>query len=313
MGKVHTVLGEIEPDDLGVTYCHEHLSTMPAQHLLDKMGDTDIILEDMAKSAEELEIFKAAGGQAVVDCTTTEYGRNAQDLADLQKQTGVNIICSTGHIMEGYWRGVEDIIGRDSESLINEMMVDLTDTIPGTEDIRAGVIKLGSSLDEVRPEEDKMIRAGVEAQKNTGAPIQTHTTAGTIPLEQARIFNDAGADPEHTMIGHLDRRLDWDDHLELAKQGFRLGYDCISKEQYQPEAQRIEFVRRLVEEGHGDQIMLSGDIARRSYMTAYGGGPGYSYILWRFIPWLHQVGVPEEATRKMVVDNPKAFYAWKDV
>lgn len=313
MGKVHTVGGEIEPDRLGVTYCHEHLATMPGQHLLEKMGGDDLILEDMAKSAEELEIFKNAGGQAVVDCTTTEYGRSADKLAGLQRDTGVNIICSTGHIMEGYWRGVEDIIGRSPESLLDEMLVDLTDSIPDSDGVRAGVIKLGSSKDKVLPEEDKMIRAGVEAQKRTGAPIQTHTTAGTIPLEQVRIFDDAGADPEHTMIGHLDRRLDWDDHLAVAKAGYRLGYDCISKEHYQPEAQRIEFIRRLVEEGYEDQIMLSGDIARRSYMTAYGGGPGYSYILWRFIPWLHQVGVPESATRKMVVDNPKNFYAWKDV
>jgi len=313
MGKIHTVGGEIDPDQLGVTYCHEHLATMPGQHLLEKMGGDDLILEDMAKSAEELEIFKRAGGQAVVDCTTTEYGRNADKLAGLQRDTGVNIICSTGHIMEGYWRGVEDIDGRSSESLLDEMLTDLTDSIPDSDGVRAGVIKLGSSKDKVLPEEDKMIRAGVEAQKLTGAPIQTHTTAGTIPLEQVRIFDDAGADPEHTMIGHLDRRLDWDDHLAVAKAGYRLGFDCISKEHYQPEAQRIEFIRRLVEEGHEEQIMLSGDIARRSYMTAYGGGPGYSYILWRFIPWLHQVGVPESATRKMVVDNPKNFYAWKDV
>lgn len=313
MGKVHTVGGEIEPDQLGVTYCHEHLATMPGQHLLEKMGGDDLILEDMAKSAEELEIFKNAGGQAVVDCTTTEYGRSADKLAGLQRDTGVNIICSTGHIMEGYWRGVEDIDGRSPESLLDEMLVDLTDSIPDSDGVRAGVIKLGSSKDQVLPEEDKMIRAGVEAQQRTGAPIQTHTTAGTIPLEQVRIFDDAGADPEHTMIGHLDRRLDWDDHLAVAKAGYRLGFDCISKEHYQPEAQRIEFIKRLVEEGHEDQIMLSGDIARRSYMTAYGGGPGYSYILWRFIPWLHQVGVPESATRKMVVDNPAAFYTWKDV
>ena len=32
--SVHTVLGEIEPSELGVTYGHEHLLTMPGEHLL---------------------------------------------------------------------------------------------------------------------------------------------------------------------------------------------------------------------------------------------------------------------------------------
>ncbi len=290
-GKIHTVLGEIEPDELGVTYCHEHLATMPGQHLLESMGGDDLILEDMDKSAEELEIFKAAGGQSIVDCTTTEYGRNAADLNDISGRTGVNIICSTGHI-EGYWRGIEEhrwplpgiAAGRDDDR-------------PDRRDPRfgwgaIGVIKVGTLTDKVMPEEedDPGRSRGPEADRLPDPDL--YTTAGTIPLEQVRIFDDGGADPEHTMIGHLDRRLDWDDHLAIAKAGYRLGYDCISKEQYQPEAQRIEFVRRLVEEGYEDQIMLSGDIARRSYGTAYGGGPGYSYILWRFVPWLHQVGGP---------------------
>jgi phosphotriesterase-related protein len=252
------------------------------------MGGEDLILEDMDKSVEEVELFKQAGGESVIDCTTTEYGRDAAALADVSRRSGVHIIASTGHIMEGYWRGVEDIAGRTEDSLIEEMVTDLTKGIPGAGGVRSGVIKVGSSRDEVKPEEEKMLRCAVEVQKRTGAPIQTHTTAGTAPLEQVRIFADAGADPEHTMIGHLDRRLAWDDHKAIAEAGYRLGFDCISKEHYQPEAKRIEFVERLIGEGHGGQVMLSGDIARRSYMTAYGGGPGYTYILWRFIPWLHK-------------------------
>jgi phosphotriesterase-related protein len=125
-----------------------------------------------------------------------------------------------------------------------------------------------------------------------------------------RIFEEAGADLEKVCIGHQDRRLVWEDHLAVVKSGCRIGYDCISKEHYEPEAKRIEFAKRLVDEGYGDQLVLSGDIARKSYLTSYGGGPGFTYIMWRFVPWLWQEGVSREATDKMLVDNPAKLFAW---
>jgi 5-phospho-D-xylono-1,4-lactonase len=63
---------------------------------------------------------------------------------------------------------------------------------------------------------------------------------------------------------------------------------------------------RLVGEGHGQQILLAGDLARRSYWPSYGtgGGPGLTYILWRFVPWLRAEGLPETAVQDLLVHNP---------
>jgi predicted metal-dependent phosphotriesterase family hydrolase len=307
-GRVHTVLGEIEPSELGVTYAHEHLLTMPGEHLL--KGSDDMVLDSLDDSAAEMDLFKQAGGSAIVEVTCAEYGRDGAGLAELSRRTGVHVIAATGHIMEGYWRGVIDLSDRSVASLVDEMVRDLTEGLPDAPGVRAGVIKVGTSRDAVHPDEDKMLRAAAIVQRDLGAPITTHTTKGTIPLEQVRIFEEAGADLEHVCIGHQDLRLDWDDHLAVVKSGCRIGYDCISKEHYQPEAKRIEFAKRLVDEGFGDQLVLSGDIARRSYLTSYGGGPGFTYILWRFVPWLWQEGVSREATAKLLVDNPARLFAW---
>ena len=97
---------------------------------------------------------------------------------------------------------------------------------------------------------------------------------------------------------------------KAARGGFNIGYDCISKEHYEPEAKRIEFTKRLVDEGYGDQIVLSGDIARQSYLTSYGGGPGFTYILWRFVPWMWKTGITRESTDGLLVDNPARIFAW---
>jgi phosphotriesterase-related protein len=303
MSTIHTVTGEIAPADLGVTYVHEHMLCNAPSAMRAHSGGIDLVLDDEDLSAAELELFKQAGGSAVIDLTCTEYGRDVEGLRRLSERTGIHLIAATGHIMEGYWTGVLDVASRTDTELVDEMVHDLTQGLDGTS-IRAGVIKVGSSKDRVTADEERMIRAAVKAQALTGAPISTHTTAGTMGPAQAEIFTDAKADMDHVIIGHLDRNLDWDDHLAVARSGARMGYDCISKEHYQPDSVRVDFIRRLVAEGYADRLCFSGDLARRSYLTSYGGGPGMTYILWRFVPWLRQEGVSDDVIDGILVRNP---------
>lgn len=52
-------------------------------------------------------------------------------------------------------------------------------------------------------------------------------------------------------------------------------------------------------------------MARKSYWPSYrtGGGPGLTYILWRFVPWLRSEGVPEEAIADLLIHNPARAFA----
>jgi len=309
VSAVHTVLGEVAPGELGATYAHEHLVTLPAEHLRPD-GDDDTILDDHERTAAELRLFAQAGGGTIVECSCSEYGRDAGKLAALSRATGVHVVAATGHIMEGYWRGAVDFAARSDADLVGELVRDLTEGCPEAPDVRAGVIKVGTSLDRVTPDEERMLRAAAVAQRETGAPITTHTSSGTIPLEQLRIFEEAGADLARVTVGHQDRRLVWEDHLAIVESGATIGYDCISKEKYAPDSTRVEFVARLVEAGYGDRITFSGDIARRSYLTSYGGGPGFTYILWRFVPWLWEAGVSRAATDAILVENPARLLSW---
>lgn len=311
MTFVRTVTGDIEPGQLGPTYCHEHMLAHPASHLLERPGGSDLEIGDHESSLLELRLFHQAGGRSYVDCTTREYGRDARGLQLLSRRSGVHAIACTGYAERGSWRSPDVVAARSESSLAAEMIAELTECIPGADGVRAGVIKAGTSLDCIHPSEERVLRAAARAQQETGAPITTHTTAGTMAVEQARILETAGADLSHTVIGHLDRRLAWDELIALARAGCRLGFDCVSKEQYAPDARRIEVILRLIEEGHGDQILLSGDLARRSYLTSYGGGPGLTYILWRFVPWLWQAGASRADTDRMLVANPAWTFSWE--
>jgi phosphotriesterase-related protein len=308
MSFVRTVLGDIAPAELGVTYAHEHLLTLPGEHLA--KGSDDMTLDDIERSAEECRLFARAGGRAVVELSCPEYGRDAAGLAEISRRSHVHVVAATGHIMEGYWGGVLDVGAISDEELRAEMRRDLTEGFPEAPGVRAGVIKVGTSRDGATKDEERVLHAAAEVQRETGAPITTHTTAGTAPLEQVRIFREAGADLEHVIIGHQDRRLVWEDHLAVVEAGCSIGYDCISKEQYERDSDRIDFIKRLIAAGYGDRIVLSGDIARRSYLTSYGGGPGFTYILWRFVPWLWQEGVSRKDTDRMLVHNPARLFSF---
>jgi predicted metal-dependent phosphotriesterase family hydrolase len=307
-GLVRTVRGDIDAAELGPTYCHEHLLTKPGAHLVH--DDPDLVLDDEEKAAAELGAFRRAGGRSLVEVTTPEFGRDPAGLRRLSQRAQVHVIATAGHVSEEYWRGVLDLESRSEAALVRELVRDVEEGMDES-GVRAGVIKVGTSNGAATRVERKIISAAGLAQRETGAAITTHTTAGTAALEQARLLEQAGADLSRVCVGHIDRRLVWTEHIVLARLGIFLGYDCISKEQYQPDAARARFIARLFEEGFGGQVCLSADLARRRYLEAWGGAPGYRYILERFLPLLREAGLSEEDTRRLVVDNPARLLARK--
>lgn len=309
MPFVRTVAGDVPSGSLGRTYCHEHLINDPGEHFTG--GDVDLVLDDERLALRELEHFQDAGGGALVECTTEELGRDPAALRRLSEGSGVHIVAVTGHITPQHWRGVVPVEQRGEDELAERFISDLTRGMDGTE-VRAGAIKVGTSEGEILPAEHRVIRAAAAAQRATGAPITTHTTAGTVALEQVAALEAAGADLSHVCVGHLDRRLRWDEHLSLAEAGVYLGYDCLGKTKYEPDERRIEFIVRLVDAGFGDRVCLGGDMARRSYLEAWGGSRGYRWILKEFLPRLHEAGLNEDVVQGFVIDNPARHLSWVD-
>ena len=64
-GKVRTVLGDIDPKEMGYTLSHEHILTNP-QGMGSKVED-DHTLNSLEKAIEMCKIFKAAGGGTLID------------------------------------------------------------------------------------------------------------------------------------------------------------------------------------------------------------------------------------------------------
>lgn len=306
MASIMTVTGPIDPSQLGITYAHEHLLGSPPDWSPDRY-DQDLIMLSIETAQKELEIFKLAGGQGIVEMSPSNYNRRPEQLRDLSLTAGIHIIMTTGLHKDAYSHPLT------SSTTVDALAADFTrDVTEGVKEtgVRAGVAKAATSLNTITPGENKVLRAVAQTHLATGIPISTHTQNGTMGLEQLAILKSQGVNLSKVAIGHVDRKLEYEYHMAMLDTGAYLIYDQISKEKYIPDRDRIALLIRLVEQGYGSRIMLGGDFGRASYWTSNGGGPGLSYILWRFIPWLVSEGMPKEAAQAMLVSNPARFFAF---
>lgn len=294
---IMTVLGPIAPGELGICLHHEHLLCRPEAVAAD---DPDLVLDREDFAAEELEAFVTMNGRAVVECSPRDYGRNIAGLVRIAGQVPVHVIAVTGRHKDLHSARMMNAI--DMESLKAEFTADLRDGADGT-DARTGVIKVGTSLGEVTAAERATIAAAAAAHVATGAPITTHTEAGTMALEQISLLEAGGVDPRRVIIGHLDRKMEFDYLVNVATTGACISFDNVGNGHSGSDADRANMLLRLAEAGYADQLLISQDIARRSSMIAYGGQPGLAYVLERFLLMLMEAGAEALLVRNMLVEN----------
>lgn len=323
MAFVRTLTGDIAPEDLGTTYAHDHLFCIPP--LWKEKGQTDLLIDDIESTIKDVALFTAAGGQSVYDATAIDYGRDPKALETISKRTGIKIIATAGFNKAIMWPAQMpgqnctfqqwmDARSRDQirQHVVDELTVGMDDTA-----LRGGVAKFGTGYNTISESEDKMVRAVLDAHKETGCPLHAHTELGTLILEQLAIVKEEGVDPTRLTIAHVDRNPDHWVHLKAAETGVFMCFDGISRIKYHPESILIDCILNLVRHGHEDQIVVGGDIARRTMYRNYGeGGLGLGYILasWvpRFIEQADDAGFDGKAlVETFFVKNPQRAFAFK--
>ncbi|MGB9724897.1 MAG: phosphotriesterase family protein [Brevinematia bacterium] len=299
MSIIRTVLGDIKPEDLGFTYTHEHLICRPPDWKL--KDDPDLELSDVDKAIKELRLFYESGGRALVEGTCIDYGRKPEKLREIARQVPVHIIATTGFNKGSYYPSwvIQMDIDNLTQLFVKEITLGMEDT-----NIKAGQIKIGSSYNVITDQEEKVTRAAARAQRLTGAPVWIHTENGTMGLEQLELLKKEGADLTKVAVGHSDRNPDPAYHLAIVRTGAYIQFDCISKVKYYSENLRIELIENILGHGYEDQLLISGDMGRRSYLRSYGGGPGFEFIISKFTKRLLQESFSEKAIGKIFVENP---------
>ena len=129
-GKILTVLGPIDPSELGPTLGHEHIlidytrgnkegrlktATQAAGYLepltLKNLSDVraglvlnrdNLLLTDVDLAIREVLEFKRWGGDGIIDTTSIGLGRDPEGLSQIARGSGLDIIMGAGYYVESY-------------------------------------------------------------------------------------------------------------------------------------------------------------------------------------------------------------------
>ncbi|MBA2382735.1 MAG: aryldialkylphosphatase [Chloroflexi bacterium] len=315
---VRTVLGDIAPAALGVTYAHEHLVIDGGRPVA---IEPDFQLNDVERLTAELRAAATAGLEAAIDMMPADCGRNPELLAELSRRTRVHLVAATGLHHEKFtgpvhWslRATEDeladLFAADVETAIDER--DYTGPIVRRTSIRAGVVKLGGSLGGPSERDRPIFRAAAAVHLRTGVPLHTHCEAGTGGLEQVRLLTGAGVAPERISLSHVDKVVDRGYHRAIFESGAFVVYDQAFRWGDAANG-TLQLLEWAAEDGHLGQVMLGLDAARQSYLAAYGGWPGLAFLLLGFSDQMEARGLDAAARRRMFVDNPARAFAFAEV
>ncbi|CAB1317280.1 unnamed protein product, partial [Coregonus sp. 'balchen'] len=286
-GKVQTVLGPIEPDQLGRTMTHEHLTmTFECCYFPPAPGDETnlLLLQETSAVREELHEYRKEGGGTIVENTTQGIARDLPCLKQLAKDTGVHIIGGAGYYVDATHS--EATRKMTVEKLTDIIISEVLHGADGTE-IRCGVIgEIGCSWP-ITDSEKKVLQATAHAQTELGCPVIIHPGRNPgAPAEIVRLLQEAGGDISKTVMTIFDNG----DLLEFAKMGSYLEYDLFGSE--------------MLNYAYNLEVDMPSDSQRY-------GGHGYSHILKNIVPKMLIRGINQTQVDKILIDNPKRWLTFK--
>jgi phosphotriesterase-related protein len=312
---VRTVLGDIDPSTLGVTYAHEHL-------IIDRGRATelypDFLLDDVDRMAIEVAEAAAFGLRAVVDAMPADTGRNATKLAELSRRAGIHVVAPTGLHHERFYGPSHWSTRIAEEDLADLFAAEVTDGIDAHDYSgpvvrrtahRAGVIKVAGSDGGPSARDTRVFVAAAAAHRRTGVPIVTHCEAGTGAIEQIRLLADHGVPARHIVLGHVDKIVDPGYHAEIVATGAFAEYDQSFRWGDRPNG-TLALLAAMADGGHADRVLLGLDAARQGYYHVYAGSPGLAWLLDGFSRAMTEHGLGPDVWRAVFVDNPARAFAF---
>ena len=311
-GTIRTVLGDLDvASAAGLRWdYHEHL--FQASRLLP--GEE---IDDADRSREEAALLATAGITGMIEATPIGLGRRPAAVAAISAATGLTVVHVTGAHRAEHYAPDHPILAESAATLANAFVEEIERGIPAVDSdrsagpalgpsrvpVRAGMVKTGIGYWRIAPFERRVLSAAGAAHRRSGVAVMVHLEHGSAAHEVLDLLDAEGVVASRVVLAHVDRNLDAGLHIELAQRGAHLGYDGMARHQKAPDSAILDCLAAVVAAGHGDRILLGGDVARRSRYISYGGMPGLAYLATRFLPRL--VGrIGRDAVDEVVRVNP---------
>ena len=281
-----------------VIYAHEHI-------IIDLSGpknDDDCRLDDRDLTQNGLYKLKDSSVNIIIDQTAIGMGRDVLYAKELTDNAGIELCHATGFYKEPF---LPDQCYKMNEQEMTKLFCkELEVGIDETGILASHIGEIGTGKDSISEVERKIFSAASRAHNQTGAPICTHTTLGTLGIEQLELFKQYNVNLEKVVLSHIDLSGDIEYMIKLLDFGVNIAFDTIGKNNYQLDADRIKWLNELCNRGYQKQIVASMDLTRKSNCKELG----YDYLVKRFIPNLKITGFKDAWINDILWDNPYRIY-----
>lgn len=298
---IMTVRGPIKTSEFGRVLVHEHVMCdfIGASKTGPDRYDADHVVETMLKYLREV---KSRGFSSFVDCSPDYIGQDAEVLSRLSKAADLHIVTNTGCYgaagdkyvpVHAYEETAEELAERWSRKFEQGI---------GQSGIRPGFIKTGVDAGALSEIDKKLVIAAAKTHLRTGLTIACHTGEAQAAMEVLQTVRESKVDPGALIIVHADSIKDFGVHQQLAQAGAWVEYDSIGA---RPTTEHVELIKKAVEEGFADRLLISHDAGWYQVGEAGGGNiRGYTAISDKLIGALKDVRINDEIIDKLLIDNP---------
>ncbi|WP_090357449.1 phosphotriesterase [Mycolicibacterium fluoranthenivorans] len=333
MTCIQTVEGTIEPSTLGRVLFHEHLLMVLTGpwHRGRVVDPAEFERQQVEAAVTALSGLRAFGFATVIDLSPygdagrDAHGHNVRLLKEIAQGSGLNVITGTATYRKEF--SPQWVLEASIDELTDRFIDDAHTGIAET-GIRAGIIgEQPTSENIITDHDERGLRAAARAAAATGLALATHTTHGTMALEQIDIIASEGTDLTRVVIGHMDNHTELDYLRRVLDTGVSIGFDSIGKQfwdartpyrippsngetnkrsLFRSDETRADWLTTLIGEGYRDQIVLSHDLvgAQVALNPETHGQHGYTYIGAVFSELLQQRGATPADLDALLHSNP---------
>ena len=330
---IQTVLGPIEPSQLGQASTNEHVLA-DSRHLrrptregrwwdgevrAETLGDLrwnwlalpdNLHLDSVDVAAEELALAHGDGLRAVVEATSVGMGPDPSRLPEVSRRAGVHIVAAYGSYIDKtlpeWWKEQSD------DAMHAAFAQALSEAIPGT-GVRAGLLGLLGTSAEITLPEERALRAAASAASaaQCAVSIRLDAAARRGP-EVAALLADEGLDPRRILFCNIDKVMDAAYVHDIVDTGAVVEFAFGSENYFADGArdatdgERIAFLLDLCDTRPEARITMSTSVWTKGQLARHGG-MGYGHVVRRIVPVLERAGLPSARIDRMLREEPAAL------
>jgi phosphotriesterase-related protein len=305
VGKIVTVTGPIESDQLGTTLPHEHVMVdfIGAQKVSRDRYDPEKVLETVLPHLKRL---RQAGATALVDCTPAYLARDPVVLKGLAQASGLHILTNTGY----YGARAGQFLPKHAQTESADQLAArwIAEWMGGIENsgVRPGFIKIGVDKGPLNETSRKLVRAAARTHLKSGLTIACHTGDGAAAMEEIELLREEGVDASAWIWVHAQNEQDRALFERAAARGGWVEFDGVGPDSID---RHVALVSHMKDRGHLNRVLISQDAGWYS-VGEPGGGKFRSYttLFELFLPALAKAGISKDEIRTLTVENPAEAY-----